>query len=154
MKTLPSTVYGLLPLLFSLLCVCFTKGRGTVSSFAKKKFHAGLRVSAAACNCKMSGPVGMSLSLLSTFPLVLNITLNIFMAFKKRKNYKLLTLFKGSVERSRHERHFCSPLPYFLLSWLQIFQLCLSFWTSSYDMVFFLIPSGKRKIFEKPPKTP
>ena len=24
--------------------------------------------------------------------------------------------FKGSVERSRHERHFCSLLPYFLLS--------------------------------------
>ena len=44
---------------------------------------------------------------------------------------------KGSVEWSRHERHFCSLLPYFLLSWLQIFQLCLSFWTSSFDMVLF-----------------
>ena len=43
--------------------------------------------------------------------------------------------FKGSVERSRHEGHFCSLLPYFLLSWLQIFQLCLSFWTSSFDLV-------------------
>ena len=43
--------------------------------------------------------------------------------------------FKGSVEWSWHERHFCSLLPYFLLSWLQIFQLCLSFWTSSFDMV-------------------
>ena len=45
--------------------------------------------------------------------------------------------FKGSVERSRHERHFCSLLPYFLLSWLQIFQLCLSFSTSSFDLVLF-----------------
>ena len=45
--------------------------------------------------------------------------------------------FKGSVEWSRHERHFCSLLPYFLLSWLQILQLCLSFWTSSFDMVLF-----------------
>ena len=45
--------------------------------------------------------------------------------------------FKGSVEWSRHERHFCSLLPYFLLSWLKIFQLCLSFWTSSFDMVLF-----------------
>ena len=44
---------------------------------------------------------------------------------------------KGSVEWSRHERHFCSLLPYFLLSWLKIFQLCLSFWTSSFDMVLF-----------------
>ena len=36
------------------------------------------------------------------------------------------------------------------LSWLQIFQLCLSFWTSSFDLVLFLkIPSGKRKISEK-----
>ena len=26
---------------------------------------------------------------------------------------------QGSVERSRHERHFCSQLPYFFLSWLQ-----------------------------------
>ena len=43
--------------------------------------------------------------------------------------------FKGSVEWSRHERHFCSLLPYFLQSWLQIFQLCLSFWTSSFDTV-------------------
>ena len=45
--------------------------------------------------------------------------------------------FKGSVEWSRHERHFCSLLPYFSLSWLQIFQHCLSFWTSSFDMVLF-----------------
>ena len=44
---------------------------------------------------------------------------------------------KGSVDRSRHERHFCSLLPYFLLSWLQIFQLCLSFWTSSFHLVLF-----------------
>ena len=44
---------------------------------------------------------------------------------------------KGSVERSRHERHFCSLLPYFLLSWLQIFQLCLSFCTASPDLVLF-----------------
>ena len=42
---------------------------------------------------------------------------------------------KGSVEWSRHERHFSSLLPYFLLSWLQIFQLFLSFWTSSFDLV-------------------
>ena len=62
---------------------------------------------------------------------------------------------KGSVERSRHERHFFSLLSYFLLSWLQIFQLCLSFWTSSVDLVLFLKnPSGKRKITKKPPKTP
>ena len=46
-------------------------------------------------------------------------------------------MIKGSVERSRHERHFCSLLPYFLLSWLQIFQLCLSFCTSSPDLVLF-----------------
>ena len=45
---------------------------------------------------------------------------------------------KGSVEWSRHVRHFCSLLPYYLLSWLQIFQLFLSFWTSSFDMVLFL----------------
>ena len=45
--------------------------------------------------------------------------------------------FKGSVERSRHERHFCSLLLYFLLSWLQIFQRCWSFWTSSFDLVLF-----------------
>ena len=48
-----------------------------------------------------------------------------------------LYLFKGSVDRSRHEQHFCSLLPYFLLSWLQIFQLCLSFWTPSFDLVLF-----------------
>ena len=47
------------------------------------------------------------------------------------------TVLKGNVDRSRHERHFCSLLPYFLLSWLQIFQLCLSFWTSSSDLVLF-----------------
>ena len=46
--------------------------------------------------------------------------------------------FKGSVERSRPERHFCSLLPYFFLSWLQIFQRCLSFWTSSIHLVFLL----------------
>ena len=45
--------------------------------------------------------------------------------------------YKGSVERSRHEQHFCSLLPYYLLSCLQIFQLCLSFWTSSFDLVLF-----------------
>ena len=44
---------------------------------------------------------------------------------------------KGSVEWSRHERHFCSLLPYFLLSWLKIFPLCLSFCTSSPDLVLF-----------------
>ena len=44
---------------------------------------------------------------------------------------------KNCVERSRYERHFCSLLPYFLLSWLQIFQLCLSFWASSFDLVLF-----------------
>ena len=51
--------------------------------------------------------------------------------------YAACSLFKGSVEWSRHERHFCSLLPYFLLSWLQIFQLFLSFWTSSFDPVLF-----------------
>ena len=39
----------------------------------------------------------------------------------------LLHALKGSVDRSRHERHFCSLLPYFLLSWLQFFLLCLAF---------------------------
>ena len=48
-----------------------------------------------------------------------------------------IRMFKGSVERSRHERHFCSLLPYFLLYWLQIFRLCLSFCTSSPDLVLF-----------------
>ena len=55
------------------------------------------------------------------------------------------SLLKGSVERSRHERHFCSLLPYFLLSWLQIFQLCLSFWTSSSDLVLFKNSFRKKK---------
>ena len=54
-----------------------------------------------------------------------------------REKYLVLSYLKGSVERSRHERHFCSLLPYFLLSWLQIFQLCLSFCTSSPDLVLF-----------------
>ena len=31
---------------------------------------------------------------------------------------------KGCVERSRHGRHFCSLVPYFLLFRLHIFQLC------------------------------
>ena len=53
--------------------------------------------------------------------------------------------FKGSVEWSRHERHFCSLLPYFLLSWLQVFQLCLSFWTSSFDMVLLKNSFRKKK---------
>ena len=60
---------------------------------------------------------------------------------------------KGSVDRSRHERHFCSLLPYFLLSWLQIFQLCLSFWTSSFDLVLFLkILQEKEKYPNNHPK--
>ena len=50
------------------------------------------------------------------------------------------------MERSRHERHFCSLLPYFLLSWLQIFQLCLSFCTSSPDLVLFNPLWGHRSI--------
>ena len=37
---------------------------------------------------KVAGPVDMSLSLLSTSYLVLNIALNIITAFKTRKNYK------------------------------------------------------------------
>ena len=57
--------------------------------------------------------------------------------------------FKGSVDRSRHERHFCSLLPYFLLSWLQIFQLCLSFWTSSFDLVLFKNSFRKKKNIQK-----
>ena len=57
-------------------------------------------------------------------------------------------VLKGSVERSRHERHFCSLLPYFLLSWLQIFQLCLSFCTSSPDLVLF------KKFFQEKEKYP
>ena len=55
-------------------------------------------------------------------------------------NVQLLRLgdwLKGSVERSQHERHFCSLLPSFLLSLLQIFQLCLSVCTSSPDLVLF-----------------
>ena len=58
-------------------------------------------------------------------------------------------MFKGSVEWSRHERHFCSLLPYFLLSWLQIFQLCLSFWTSSFDMVLFKKFLQEKEIYPK-----
>ena len=46
-------------------------------------------------------------------------------------------LFRGCVERSWHERHFWTQLPYFLLFWLQIFQFCLSFWSSSFDLVLF-----------------
>ena len=45
---------------------------------------------------------------------------------------------EGSVERLWLERHFCLLLPYFSLSWLQIFQLCFSFWTSFFVLVFFL----------------
>ena len=48
---------------------------------------------------------------------------------------------RGSVERSRPEQHFCSLLPYFFLSWYQLFQLCLSFWTLSYHLVL-LKPAG------------
>ena len=58
------------------------------------------------------------------------------------------TRVKGSVEWSRHERHFCSLLPYFLLSCFQIFQLCLSFWTSSFDMVLL------KKILQEKEKYP
>ena len=43
---------------------------------------------------------------------------------------------KGSVDRSRPERHFRSLRPCFPRSWLQIFQHCLS-WTSSFDLVVF-----------------
>ena len=57
--------------------------------------------------------------------------------------------FKGSVERPRRERHFCSLLPYFLLSWLQIFQLCLSFWTSSFHLVLFKNSFRKNKNIRK-----
>ena len=68
---------------------------------------------------------------------------------EEQENYtELPTLFKGSVERSRHKRHFCSLLPYFLLSWLQIFQLCLSFCTSSPDLVLF------KKFFQEKEKYP
>ena len=52
-------------------------------------------------------------------------------------HFALLLHVKGSVERSRHERHFCSLLSYLLLSLLQIFQIGLSFWTSSLDLVLF-----------------
>ena len=57
--------------------------------------------------------------------------------------------------RDRDPNDFCWLLPYFLLSWLQIFQLffvLLNFivWFGS----FLKIPSGKRKISKKPPKTP
>ena len=41
----------------------------------------------------------------------------------------------------------CSLIFYFLD--LQIFQLCLSFWTVSFDLVLFKIPSGKRKNIRK-----
>ena len=62
-------------------------------------------------------------------------------------------LIKGSTERSRHERHFCSLLPYFLLSWLQIFQLCLSLLTSSFDLdLFKKFPSGKERYPKNLPK--
>ena len=62
-------------------------------------------------------------------------------------------LLKGSVERSRHKRHFCSLLPYFLLSGPQIFQLCLSFCTSSPDLVLFKkFLQEKEKYPKNPPK--
>ena len=50
------------------------------------------------------------------------------------------------LERPRPERHFCSLLRYFFLSWLQIFQLCLSFWTSSFDLVFFKFLQEKENV--------
>ena len=58
-------------------------------------------------------------------------------------------LIKGSVEWSRHKRHFCSLLPYFLQYWFQIFQLCLSFWTSSFDMVLLKNSFRKKKNIRK-----
>ena len=63
--------------------------------------------------------------------------------------------FKGSVERWRPGRHFCSLLPYFLLSWLQIFNfVCLSEFHPLIRFIFKKTPSEKRKVSEKPPKTP
>ena len=56
---------------------------------------------------------------------------------------------KGSVERSRPEWYFCSLLPYFLLSSLKIFQLCLTFWTSSFDLVHFKNSFRKKKNIRK-----
>ena len=47
---------------------------------------------------KVAGPVDMSLSLLSTSYLVLNIALNIITAFKHAKIIKLLTLFKANFK--------------------------------------------------------
>ena len=58
-------------------------------------------------------------------------------------------LFKGSVERSRPEQHFCSLLPYFLLSWLQIFQLYLSSRTLSSDLFLFKKSFRKKKNIRK-----
>ena len=61
----------------------------------------------------------------------------------------LIPSIKGSVERSRHEQHFCSLLPYFLLSWLQIFQFYLSFWTSSFHLVLLKNSFRKKKSIRK-----
>ena len=50
---------------------------------------------------------------------------------------------KESVARLRPERHFCSRLPYFFISWLQIFQLCPS---ELHPLIwFFFINSLKKK---------
>ena len=47
---------------------------------------------------------------------------------------------------------FCSLLPYFSLYWLQIFQLFLSFWTSSFDLVLFKIFLQEKKNIRKTTK--
>ena len=71
--------------------------------------------------------------------LFLQLWRGILVGYSETLDYQMVsTYIKGSVDRSPHERHFWSLLPYFLLSWLQIFQLCLSFWASSIDLVIFL----------------
>ena len=116
--------------------------------------HGGIRPKMEyACTVWSGGPTSKLVDLQRTFCRRHNIQLP-----SSQKRFDCFTLaffFKGSVERSRRERHFCSLLPYFLLSWLQIFQLCLFFCTSSPDLVLFKkFLQEKEKKSEKPPKTP
>ena len=56
-------------------------------------------------------------------------------AEKKKKDEKTPVLRGAWRDRDTNDILLTAPL--FLLSWLQIFQLCLSFWTSSFDLVLF-----------------
>ena len=56
----------------------------------------------------------------------------------------LWVFLKGGVERSRRERLICSLLAYFLLFWLQIFQLCLSL-SVLHPLIWFFFKNSFRK---------